>query len=167
MFHPVLLISMFLFTLTAPHTEESTMLDTASNEESILVEHVHEIFRAFLARDRKRIRELHSDDWVGFLGPSTRIERGIEDYMINADRSLDSFRGTAYEILDTEVQIHGDIALVYYVATYSYEDDTPGGGTHTLGLRSVDVFRREAGDWIQVGSHIGVIPSGGKWGEGE
>ena len=147
------------------------MTDPNPAEERKLVDHVHEIFRAFLERDRERIRALHTEDWVGFLGPSTGIERGIADYMINAERSLESFRGTAYEIHDTEVQIHGDIALVFYVATYRYagvgadvEVDVEKDGA--IPLRSVDVFRREDGDWKQSASHIAVIPSAGKWGEG-
>ena len=132
-------------------------------EKQQLIEHVHKIFRAFLNRDRDRIRELHTRDWVGFLGPSTKIERGIGDYMINADLSLDNFRGTGYEIHDTEVQIYSDIALVFYIASYYYETDE--GNTSVIPLRSVDVFKRENDHWNQAASHISVIPDGGKWGE--
>ena len=130
-----------------------------------LIDHVHEIFQAFLDRDRDRIRQLHTDDWTGFLGPSAQIERGIDDYMGNVDFSLDAFRGTGYEIHDTEVQIRGDMGLVFYVATYRYESDA--GTVGTIPLRSIDVFRREDGQWIQSASHIAVVPNAGKWGEGE
>jgi ketosteroid isomerase-like protein len=130
-----------------------------------LIGHVYQIFDAFIEQDRDRIKNLHTEDWVGFLGPSTQIERGIDAYMVNADRSLDSFKGTSYEIHDTEVQIFGDVALVFYVATYYYEkSDTTTG---EVPLRSVDVFRRENGEWIQSASHISVIPAAGRWGEGE
>ena len=163
----------FSKTLVIAATVLATLISTASfdaqgqtmseiqAEKQILIEHVHEIFRAFIDRDRDRIRDLHTEDWVGFLGPSTRIERGIDDYMVNADKSLDSFRGTGYEIHDTEIQIHGDIALVFYVATYDYAKDD--GTTGTVPLRSVDVFRRESGQWNQAASHISVIPAGGDW----
>lgn len=134
-------------------------------EKAELLEHVHRIFRAFLARDREQIERLHSRDWIGFLGPSTAIERGIGDYMVGADQSLDSFRGVSYEILESEVQISGDVGLVFYVATYTYDNGEEDGGT--IPLRSVDVFRRRDGSWIQTGSHISVIPSGGRWGEGK
>jgi len=142
------------------HAQEPTMSETQA-EKQLLIEHVHQIFNAFIDRDRDRIRDLHTQDWVGFLGPSTRIERGIDDYMANADKSLDSFRGTGYEIHDTEVQIHRDIALVFYIATYYYAAD--GGTTGTVPLRSVDVFRRDNGQWNQAASHISVIPAGGDW----
>ena len=132
-------------------------------EAARLVTHVHDIFQAFLNRDREAIERLHARDWVGFLGPSTSIERGIEDYMAGAERSLESFRGVAYEILDTEVRIYGDVGLVFYVATYTYDN---GGESGVIPLRSVDVFERREGDWVQTASHISVVPSGGRWGEG-
>ncbi len=38
--------------------------------------------------------------------------------MINVDKSLNTLHGRGYELLDTEVQIYGDMAIVYYVARY-------------------------------------------------
>jgi ketosteroid isomerase-like protein len=85
--------------------------------------------------------------------------------MRNADRSLAAFRGTGYELLDTEVRIHGDIGLVYYVARYDYRDQD--GHEGSIPLRSVDVYCREGQEWNQCGSHITPIPRGDpSWGEG-
>lgn len=159
----LLLCGLIAMTPTGARAQSS---DVYADDKQALVDHVDQIFKAFVDRDRGRIRSLHSEDWVGFLGPSTQIERGIDDYMVNADRSLDSFKGIGYEIQDTEVQIYGDIALVFYVASYFYEavDDSTTG---SIPLRSIDVFRRDDGQWIQSASHISVIPDGGRWGEGE
>ena len=134
------------------------------DSEKILA-HIHSIFQAFLRQDRKALKETHANDWIGFLGPSTGIERGIEAYMANAEKSLQSFKGKSYELLDHEIQVHQDIAIVYYVARYEYED--AHGKTHSMPLRSIDIYRRDGVDWIQAGSHITVIPSGGSWGEGD
>jgi ketosteroid isomerase-like protein len=136
----------------------------ANHREQIL-QHIHSIFQAYLRKDREAIRRTHTGDWVGFQGPSVKIERGIDAYMANAEKSLQNLQGTGYELLDTEVQIYGDIALVYYVARYDYcdLDGSPG----SIPLRSVDVYRRENGEWNQAGSHITVIPGGGGWGEGD
>ena len=134
----------------------------AERDRAAILEHIHSIFRAYLARDRAAIERLHTRDWVGFQGPSQKIERGIVDYMRNADKSLDSFEATGYELLDTEVQLYGDTALVYYVARYDYRSRTDGK-TGSLRLRSVDVYRRESAGWNQCGSHIGVIPAGATW----
>jgi ketosteroid isomerase-like protein len=133
-------------------------MNTAKDREDIL-QHIHGIFRAYLRRDREVIRAMHTSDWTGFQGPSVRIERGIDAYMVNAERSLEHFHGTGYEILDTEVQFHGDVALVYYIARYDYRDAQGRAGS--IPLRSIDVYRRESGAWNQCGSHITPIPSGG------
>lgn len=138
--------------------------ETHADDRRQITDHIHAIFQAFLKQDREALRKSHTDDWVGFLGPSVGIERGIEAYMANAEKSLENFKGTGYELLDTEIQIHGDIAIVYYVARYDYDDS---GESHSIPLRSVDIYRRESGRWNQAGSHITVIPSGGAWGEGD
>jgi len=134
-------------------------------DRAAVLAHIRGIFQAYVDRDVDAIRRTHTADWIGFQGPSVRIERGLDDYMANAERSLAAFRGTGYELLDTEVRLHGDLALVYYVARYDYVDGE--GRTGSLGLRALDVYRREDGDWIQCGSHITPLPSGGAWGEGE
>jgi ketosteroid isomerase-like protein len=139
-------------------------LASEAADRTAILDHIRSIFQAYLERDRESIRSTHTRDWTGFQGPSTRIERGIDDYMANADRSLAAFRGTGYELLDTEVQLYGDLALVYYVARYDYLDGDGKAGS--LGLRSLDVYRREAGEWSQCGSHITPLPAGGVWGEG-
>ena len=141
------------------------MTDPHAKDREEILGHINGIFQAFLRRDREAIKAAHADDWVGFLGPSTSIERGIDAYMANADKSLESFTGTGYELLDTEMQFYTDLALVYYVARYDYVD--ADGQTHSIPLRSVDIYRRESGGWVQAGSHITVIPSSGAWGEGD
>ena len=46
-----------------------------------IIEHIHSIFTAFINQDREALRSTHTEDWMGFLGPSTQIERGIDAYM--------------------------------------------------------------------------------------
>lgn len=137
-------------------------MTTHSNDREEILQHIRSIFEAYLRQDRDALRSTHTADWAGFQGPSTKIERGIEDYMVNAERSLQNLKGTGYEILDTEVQFYGDIAIVYYVARYDFRDKQGQAGSPTL--RSVDIYRREKGCWIQCGSHITPIPQGGVWG---
>ena len=143
--------------------EGSTMSHDREADAREILAHIDSIFRAYLAGDRETVRRLHTEDWTGFMGPSTSIERGIDAYMINADRSLQHFKGTGYEMLDTEVRVLGDVAIVWYVARYDYRD--ADGRPGSIPLRSVDLYRREADGWDQFGSHIAVISSGGKWGE--
>jgi ketosteroid isomerase-like protein len=146
-----------------PREVRSSTPDVEADREAIL-RHIRSIFDAYIRQDRETIRKTHADDWVGFLGPSTGIERGIAKYMENAERSLQGARGMGYEILDTEIQIYGDLAVAYYLARYDLR--TPAGELVSMGLRSVDIYRREQGHWNQAGSHITPVPRGGAWGEG-
>lgn len=136
-------------------TGPTTRKDIMKDGEQIL-EHIHSLFRAYLAKDREAIRRGHTADWRGFQLPSPRIVRGIDQYMETADRILATMTGTRYEIRDSEVQVRGDIAIVYYTADYWVRD---GAGEKRVPLRSVDVYRREPGGWNQCGSNICVIPA--------
>lgn len=130
-----------------------------------VLDHIHGIFQAYLRQDREEIRRTHTPDWIGFQVPSVKIERGLDAYMANAERSLRTLRGVGYELLDTEVQAFGDLVLVYYVARYDYVDAEGRAGS--LPLRSLDVYRREGGRWNQAGSHIAGAPCGSDSGEGD
>ena len=133
------------------------MADRTAQDRKEILEHIHSIFSSFINRDRDTIKKAHTEDWNGFMVSSTSIERGIDAYMANVDTSFENFKGVAYEILDSEIQIYGDISIVYYIASYKYESKS--GETHNLPLRSVDFYRREPNGWIQCGSHITIIPS--------
>lgn len=141
------------------------MLKELATDRAQILDHIKTIFQAFLSGDRQALRQTHAADWIGFQGPSTGIERGIEAYMKNAEKSLSSWKGTGFELLDSEVQLYGDVGIVYYVARYDAKD--AAGKAVSVPLRSVDVYRRQRGHWIQAGSHISVIPSAGNWGEGK
>ncbi|MEP7027006.1 MAG: nuclear transport factor 2 family protein [Candidatus Eisenbacteria bacterium] len=140
----------------AIHAHPPTAADRAA-----LLGHIESIFRAYIARDRAAIRGTHTPGWTGFQGPSVAIERGIDAYMKNADASLEHLRGTGFEILDSEIEVRGDVALVYYVARYEYLD--ADGQAQAVPLRSLDVYERESGGWIQCGSHIAVVPGSPSW----
>lgn len=133
------------------------MSDKEAQDRKEILEHIHSIFRSFINRDREAIKKAHTNDWNGFMVSSNSIERGIDAYMANVDKSFENFRGVGFEILDSEIQIYDSIAIVYYVATYDYMNDA--GETHSLPLRSVDIYRREPNGWIQCGSHITIIPT--------
>lgn len=142
------------------------MNDTSSTrDEQLIVEHIHGIFRSFIRRDREALRRSHSKDWIGFLGASTAIERGLDAYLRNAELSLQNFHGRDYELLDVETRLHGDLALVFYVARYDYAG--VDGISGSIPLRSIDIYQRRDGEWIQTGSHISVIPTAGVWGVGQ
>ncbi len=160
----VIMVALSLAQIASADGRREHMRMTAKQDREQILQHIHSIFQAYLRQDRDAIRKTHTPDWTGFQGPSVKIERGIDAYMVNAEKSLQNLRGTGYELLDTEVQIYGDMALVYYIARYDYRDRE--GREGSIPLRSIDVYRREHGEWNQCGSHITPIPAGGDWGEG-
>ena len=132
-------------------------------ERAEILAHIHTIFAAFIRQDREALRRTHTADWTGFQNPSTRIERGSEADMQQAELALQSLGVTGFEILESVVHLHGDVAIVYYVARYDYQG--ADGHAGSVPLRSVDIYLRQGDGWIQSGSHIGVIPAKASWTE--
>ena len=106
--------------------------------------------------DREAIRRTHAADWRGFHLRSRSIVRGIDEYMRHADDVLASITGLRYEMLDTDVQVSGDAAVVFYLAREWIRDKE--GTEKTILLRACDVYRRDGGAWNQCGSNIYVMP---------
>jgi ketosteroid isomerase-like protein len=127
-----------------------------ATDEKEIVAHIHGLFQAYIKKDRETIRHGHTADWRGFQTRSTRIVRGIEEYMQAADRILETMEGIRYELHDVEVHIYGDVAVVYYVASYWVRGKD--GNEQLVPLRSVDIYRRESGGWNQCGSNISFVP---------
>lgn len=131
-----------------------TACDTDKDRRQI-VEHIHGLFRAYIAKNRDAIRNGHTHDWRGFQLPSTGIVRGLDAYMETADRILTTMTGTRYEIKDIDVHLYDRIAVVYYVADYWVKEND---GENKIPLRSVDIYRHEAQGWNQCGSNICLLP---------
>jgi hypothetical protein len=125
-----------------------------------ILNHIHGIFRAYMDADTATIRATHSVDWTGFNSQSRTIVRGIDQYMANANRALSNSRIVRYALEETDVQIHGETAIVYYVANWSVRVN----GLDQLvriHARSVDVYQRRSGEWIQIGSNLNILPRPG------
>ena len=130
------------------------------NDERAILDHIHSIFKAYMEGDEATIRATHSADWTGFNNQSRSIVRGIDGYMANARRALAGARIIRYELEDVEIQIHGDVGIVYYVANWTTKVaalETPV----RMHARSVDVYEKRSGGWVQIGSNLNVLPRAG------
>ncbi len=132
----------------------ATANPASRTDEKKIEAHVRGLFDAFLAKDRDAIESGHTADWKGFQIPSKQIVRGIDQYMAAADDLLASLKAVRYEVLEMDVDVYGDIALVYYVARDWLQD---GDKETTVLIRALDVYRRESGAWNQAGSNSCVI----------
>ena len=117
--------------------------------------HVEDLFDAFLAKDRAALRSGRIEDWIGFQIPSTSLIRGVDSYMVDLETALENLEVTRYEFLEFEVDVHTDVALVYYVARDWL--NTPEG-EKTILVRALDVYGLESDGWIQIGSNICLVP---------
>ena len=137
---------------------ENDPMSDATNTAEVAKEirrHVETLFDAFLAKDRATLRNGRIEDWQGFQIPSTSLIRGVDRYMVDLESALENLEVTRYEFLDFEVDVHTDVALVYYVARDWL--DTPDG-EKTILVRALDVYGLEPDGWIQIGSNICLVP---------
>ncbi|MCP3975040.1 MAG: nuclear transport factor 2 family protein [bacterium] len=135
--------------------------DTADADVASIREHVELLFEAYLTEDRDALLRGRLPEWKGFQLRSTHLIRGVEDYARELDKALGAIKVQRYEFLDFEVEVLGDVALVYYIARDWLDVSNPKGdvSTPTTALiRALDVYRRVDGDWIQAGSNISAIP---------
>ncbi len=138
-------------------SDNGPMSDPTNTDEAVaeIRRHVEALFDAFLAKDRAALRDGRIDDWKGFQIPSTSLIRGVDRYMVDLESALENLEVTRYEFLDFEVDVHTDVALVYYVARDWL--NTPDG-EKTILVRALDVYGLEVDGWIQIGSNICVVP---------
>ena len=132
------------------------MSSTAASDVAAQIRHhVETLFDAFLARDTDTLRAGRTADWRGFQIPSTSLIRGVDSYMVDLEAALENLEVTRYEFLDFEVDVHGKIALVYYVARDWL--NTPDG-EKTILVRALDVYESRKDGWTQIGSNICLVP---------
>jgi ketosteroid isomerase-like protein len=141
----------------SPECASAEVADRARRDREAIRAHIDGLFRAYIRKDREAIRRGHTPDWRGFQVGSAGIVRGIDDYMRVADEILGRATFTRYEIVDVDIQLFGDAAVVYYVARDWLRG--PDGTEQPAMLRSVDLYRREADGWNQCGSNICALPA--------
>jgi hypothetical protein len=133
--------------------------DNRAGDRAAIRAHIEKIFQAYIDRDCATIRATHSSNWIGFTTQARSIVHGIDGYMSfaggcgsNAKADPNAPRMTAYKILSIDFEFYGDVALVPYIA------ETTGTVWTASKLRSLDVYRKDNGQWIQVGSNIYLHP---------
>ena len=132
-----------------------------AKDEKLIRDHIDKIFMAYINKDTVTIRKTHSKNWRGFLSFSTTILRGIDAYMKDAlppdfFETNNQWRMVSYKMLDYDIVFHDQTGIVSYIAEIFWEDGKEKG---SYKLRSVDVYGKENGEWNQIASNIGPLPT--------
>ncbi len=117
--------------------------------------HIMSIFEAFKDQDRAKLRETHAEPWRGFLVGSTRVIRGVDDYMATIEPGLRGPADTSdYVLREFDVLFYGDVAVVNFVADAVH----PQGNRPVF--RIMDIYTKQRdGSWIQSASHTILHPA--------
>jgi ketosteroid isomerase-like protein len=131
--------------------------DERAADRAAIRAHIDRIFQAFIHRDRAELRATHAANWLGYLTGSSKMIRGIDEYM-NAAVFFDpntTYGMTSYKMREFDMIFKGDAAFVAFVADAEYK--TPEGPLQRA-LRITDFYTKENGAWIQNGSDTDLHP---------
>lgn len=155
------LLGVALFPAAAPVTGSASnniFLSRPENRDAdreAIRDHLDTIFRAYVNKDLATIRATHAQNWTGFTLGARSIIHGLDEYMRDAEGATKNpLLIAGYKLSDIDFIFYGDVALVPYVA------DVIAGSTLRLPgkFRSLDVYAKIDGKWIQVGSNIDLHP---------
>src|SRR5262245_47078606 len=150
-------------------TDATVMIqDERAADAAAIRAHIESIFQAFIDGDIDKIYATHSEDWRGFLEGSRVPIKGIDEYMrangiewprpANAPKSTPYFpAGTGYRVRDFDVNFYSpDLAVASFMGDFERKI---GGAMVTMRrFRSMDVYAKRNGSWIQVASHTVIDP---------
>ena len=143
---PVLFLALSLVAAESP--------DDRADDRAAIRAHIESIYRAYIDKDREKVRATHTDDWQGFQAWSTSIIRGLKEYMENV-----YFEGpygmTSFKFRDFDVVFQGDAAYASFIG--DVEMLTPAGKVKVM-HRIGDFYVKRDGKWDQAGSNVTLHP---------
>lgn len=120
--------------------------------------HIESIFKAFIDKDRPKLRQTHGAEWRGFTPGSARPIRGVDGYMNEATfpEGVPKNQGMiGYTISDFDIVFYGDTAVVSFVADV---ERRYGIEVEHQKINLLDVYHKDPGGWIQVASNTSLHP---------
>jgi hypothetical protein len=119
--------------------------------------HIESIFQAFIDKDVAKLQATHGRNWRGFLTGSTKVIRGIDQYMQSGGGArVPKGQGmVGYRMSDFDVVFYGDTAVASFVADLDIQDGDRRGKQK---LSLLDVYVKENGAWNQMASNTSLHP---------
>jgi ketosteroid isomerase-like protein len=154
----VLTILMFLPLISTaqpkPGENMAAVVDKRAEDREAIRALVDKIFRAFVEKDAATLKATHADDWAGYFSNSKTLTQTGDAYLKQVTARQGAMNGYKFE--EFVVDFQGDIALVFYVADI---EATPPTGEIVHGkVRSLDVYAKRNGSWIQIASNLATHP---------
>ena len=128
--------------------------DRAADRNAIRAD-IDSIYRAFIEKDRAKVRATHAENWHGFLEGSRQMIRNIDEYMNYVGPGTGPYGMSAYKIRDFDIVFAGDAAFVTFIT--DIEIKAPDGMHHSV-QRLADFYVKTAGKWLQTGSNTSISP---------
>jgi hypothetical protein len=120
--------------------------------------HIESIFKAFIDKDRAKLRDTHGREWRGFTPWSPAPIRGVDGYMSEATFPEGMPKGQGmvdYRISEFDIVFYGDTAVVSFVADL---ERRYGQRIQHQKINLLDVYHKDSGGWIQVASNTSLHP---------
>lgn len=144
-----------LFAITSLPFAASGQGDREADRAAIKA-HIESIFQAFINKDNAALRATHAENWLGYLGDTRTMIKGIGDYMYwNQLDPKQPYGMKSFKFREFDMIFKGDAAFVCFVA--DVESITPNGPVNRA-LRICDFYTKNDGKWIQSGSYTALHP---------
>jgi hypothetical protein len=117
-----------------------------------LIEVRDSVWRAFFQKDTSKLEKLLGSDLIAIQESQEKWER--RDALLAIARQLNAsgIELLRLEFPQTEIQVFGDTAILYY--TYIFSTGPHGKPAGVDAGRGTEVFVRRDGRWIDVGWHL-------------
>ena len=135
--------ALLVLNLLAP--PQSALAQEWSPEQEEVLSTLQDLWKYSSARDIESWYDLVSEDYRGWsVADPMPLDKAASRHR-NAQRV---WRRVFYRIQPMAIDIHGDVAIIFY--SFVMDTENPDGSRSTSAGRWTDVFRKEGGRWLLI-----------------
>ena len=151
-------VAMILVAMLGLSSQVLAQPDGRDADRKAIRAHIESIFKAFIDKDKPKLRQTHGAQWRGFTPWSPQPIRGVDGYMNEATfpDGIPKDQGMiGYTISDFDIVFYGDTAVVSFVADV---ERRYGTSIEHQKINLLDVYNKDRNGWIQVASNTSLHP---------